>query len=262
MYFRELYFSATPIKQLTLEFGSLGIERGAGTEATTYDDDGYISGERLRIHDSAHLYADEISFTSAYEGDILQPNFFNRAERLGQSNYRQIMAEKHFGSRLNTSADYTFDKGTHTIREAAHLKVPELKAIDGIRVELYQRVNNYLLEGQTFYAHQGAAVTLSRTIRKSFQIEGGYADVDPDYGVLTGSRVMAAVGFSMNGDAYLTGQRLFTRANWKVTPYISLFGYYTHELVVPLDYLQVNKQSLNYGATIDFKNILTKLHVL
>jgi hypothetical protein len=60
MNFRQLYFSATPVKQLSFEYGSLGIERGASTEATTYDEDGYLTGERLRILDPNHLFFDQI----------------------------------------------------------------------------------------------------------------------------------------------------------------------------------------------------------
>lgn len=262
MYFRQLYFSARPIKEVAVEFGGLGIERGASSEATTYDEDGYISGERVRINDPRHLYVDQLVFTSAYEGDIFQPNFFTRAERLGQVNYRQVLAGKSWGSRLNGSMDYTYDKGTEIVREAVRIKAPELKVLDAARVEFYQRLNDTALEGQIFKAHQGAAVTLSKTFRKQFQLDGGYASIDRDYGVLTGSRLLAVAGFSMNGDAFLTGNRVFVRANWKIAPFINLFGYYTHEVNVPTSFIQLNKQSFNCGGTIDFKEILVKMHVL
>ena len=136
MYFRQLYVSATPVKQLSFEYGSLGIERGAATEATTYDEDGYLTGERLRILDPHHLFFDQIAVTYAYEGDVFNPDFFDRGERLGQSNYHQFLAAKRFGTRLSTSIDYTFDKGTHTIRQAALLKISELRVIDSVRPEL------------------------------------------------------------------------------------------------------------------------------
>jgi len=263
MYFRQLYFSAAPIKQISLEYGSLGIERGEGSEATTYDDDGYIAGERIRLLDPKHLFFDQVVATYAYEGDIYQVNFFDRAERLGQSNYHQFLAEKHFGSRIKTSYDYTFDKGTHTIRQAVVAKVPEVRALDSVRLELYQRVNDKVLQGETFYAHSGFAVTGTKTFFRKFQLDGGFAKIDQDYGVLTGDRLLALVGFSMNGDSFLTGNRVFARANWKVTSYVNLFGYYSHQVTtVPSNVLELNKQGLNGGATIDFKNILAKCHVL
>jgi len=263
MNFRQLYFSAAPVKQLSFEYGSLGIERGASTEATTYDEDGYLTGERLRILDPNHLFFDQIAVTFAYEGDVFHPSFFDRAERLGQSNYHQFLASKRFGSRVSASVDYTFDKGTHTLRQAALLKIPELKVIDSVRPELYQRLNDKMLSGENFSSGSGFAITASKTFARKFQLEGGYAGIDQQYGVLTGDRLLAVFGFSMNGDAFLTGNRVFVRANWKVSPYITLFGYYTHEVTTPpvADY-NFNRQALNGGATIDFKAILTKMHVL
>jgi len=264
MSFRQLYFSAAPIKQLAFEYGSLSIDKGVSTEATTYDDDGYITGERVRVFDPKHLYLDQIAFTNAYEGDINTPSFFERGERLKEAgNYRQVLAAKNFGKRFQASADYTFDKGTHTTHEATLAKLPEVKAVDSVRLELYQRLNDTLLEGQTFYAHQGFAVTGTKTFHKKFQLEGGYAHIDTDYGVLVGDRVDAAVGFSMNGDSFLTGSRAFTRANWKVAPGVSLSGYYTHTTgsYAP-SVLLINKEGLNGGMTIDLKKLLTKARVM
>lgn len=263
MNFRQLYFSAAPVKQIALEYGSLYIDRGESTEATTYDDDGYISGERVRILDSKHLFVDQMSFTNAYEGDIDTPSFFKRGERLKEANYRQVLATKQFGKRFNTSADYTFDKGTHTTREAIVAKLPEIKAIDSIRLELYQRLNDHVLFGETYHAHQGFAVTGTKTFRKRFQLDGGYAHIDEDYGVLTGSRILSAIGFSMNGDSFLTGSRAFTRANWKVAPGIIMYGYYTHTTSpAPPANLLLNKEGLNGGLTIDLKGLLTKARVM
>ena len=72
-YVRDLYLSATPVTGLTLEFGAIPIERGVGSEITTYDEDGYISGERVRIKYPKQLYLDQIEFTSAYSKCIHSP---------------------------------------------------------------------------------------------------------------------------------------------------------------------------------------------
>ena len=50
---------------------------------------------------------DEVSATFAYFGDILTPNFLTAGERLKENNYRQVLAEKHFGSRVKAFIDYT-----------------------------------------------------------------------------------------------------------------------------------------------------------
>jgi hypothetical protein len=72
---------------------------------------------------------------------------------------------------LQTSTDYTFDKGTHTFREAALPKVPEARLIDSIHPELYQRLNDVALEGETFHAQSGVAVTVSKTALKRFTLD-------------------------------------------------------------------------------------------
>jgi hypothetical protein len=260
-YPRQLYFSATPIDQLTFEYGGLGIERGAASEITTFDEDGYISGERLRVKDPRHLYFDQIAVTYGYLGDFFNPNFITRADRLGQSNYHQFLVEKHFGKRLRASADYTWTYGSHTMRESALVKVPEARVIEGARVELYQRLNDVSLQGFPYSSGSGFAFTGTKTLHKAFTLEGGYASIDQNYTVYSGSSFLSTVAYSLNGDTLGVGNRAFVRANYKLNPFVTLFGFYNHQ--VNTDYYTVNRQGLNGGLTIDFKSVLTnKLHWL
>lgn len=260
---RQLYLSASPIKQIELQYGSLGISRGFDTEMTTYDDDGYIAGERLRILDPKHLYLDEISATFAYEGDIYDPNFFTRGDRLLQSNYHQFLVAKRFGKRIGVSADFTGDKHTHTMREGVLVKMSESRVLDSFRLETYQRTNDVTWQGLTFESGSGFGFTGSKTIAKRVRLEGGYASIDNNYGVLEGSRLLATFGFSMNGDAYLVGSRAFGRANVQLTPYFTLFGYFTHLTSTPANVISANQQAYNFGATIDFQDILAnKFHLI
>jgi hypothetical protein len=262
MYVRQLYFSAAPVKQLELEYGSLAIAKGYSTEITTYDDDGYIAGERLRIRDPKHLFVDEISVTFAYEGDIYDPNFFTRGERLGQSNYHQFLAAKSFDKRFKASLDFTEDKGTHVMREAALVGIGETRVLDGARVELYQRTNDITLQQGLFPSGSGFAFTGTKLLaKKRFKLEGGFADIDKNYAALLGSRLLAQAGFSMNADTFGIGQRVFGRASLQVTPYFTLFGFYTH--LTKVDGFDGTNQGMNFGGTIDFKEMLSKkLHLL
>lgn len=259
-YVRQLFFSASPIKQLTFEYGGLGIEHGVNTEITSYDDDGYMSGERLRVRDPEHLFLDQIAVTYGYVGDYFQPNFFRRGERLSQSNYHQFLIEKKFGNRLKASADYTWQNRVNTMREAALVQIRESKILNSARLELYQRTNDITLQGETFPASSGFALTGSRSIKKHLELGGGYASVDQHYTVLAYSRALDAVAFSFNGDSYGIGRRLLARANYTVTPYFSLFGFYTHQ--VATDYYNKNLQGMNFGVTVDFKGLLNeKFHL-
>jgi hypothetical protein len=265
-YVRDLYASATPVKALTFEFGGIPIERGVGTEITTFDEDGYISGERMRVHDASHLFFDEIDVTGAYLGDVTTPNFFDRYDRLTQNNYRQFLVEKKLTNRVKASADYTWLGGTHTWREAVLTNVKEVRAVDSVRVELYQRTNS--LQFPAFLATDGYgwAFTASKRFRKRVTLEGGYASIDQDYGVYALSGTYAAAAFPLNGDSFQVGNRFFGRANVKLASCVSLFGFYTHEINAhpvndPLAFSWTT-QNLNFGMQIDFKPLVKSAHLL
>jgi len=262
-YVRDLYASVSPIKQLTVEFGSIQIERGYSSEITTFDDDGFIAGERVRLHD-AHLGVDEISFTSAYLGDVVTPNFFERGTRLKQSNYRQLAAKKLLNSHVAVSAEYNWLNGTDTVREAALFKVPESKVLDEVHVELYQRLNTVTFPGvaasflgpvapEPIKGGEGFAVFVAKKVGP---VSGdlGYDTVDSHYGVYLNSRFLEDVGFSLNGDSYSTGNRIFGHMSIKMNPVVSLFGYYTHT-VSGTDYTYC-KQGFNAGLKFDLKALV------
>jgi hypothetical protein len=263
-YVRDLYLSATPVKWLTLQFGAIPIERGVSSEITTFDDDGYISGERAILHDAKLLHADKIEFTSAYLGDVYTPNFFDRYDRLAQSNYRQVLGEKHFGSRVKASADYTWLIGTNTLHEGVWAKTSESKVLDSARFELYQRTNTVTLPGYVGKAGDGLAFTGSKKFSKRVTVEAGYASVDNYSGIYTGNSTLASSGFAINGDSYGIGQRFFERANVKVVPGMSMFGFYTHEInskATPLEF-SYTRQNYNFGMEFNFKEMLQRAGLL
>ena len=266
-YMRELYLSATPVKPVTVEFGSFGIERGYATEITTFDEDGYLSGERVRFHDARHLFFDEVGFTNAYFGDIATVNLFARGSSLGNFNYRQLFAKKRWNDRFAFSGEYTWQTGTDTVREAAVVATPELKVIDSARFEAYERLNSVTFPG---LAHSpvgpvpaltvnGASGFAVAAAKKVGRISGdfGFATVDSDYTVYANSRFLHAVGFSLNGDTYGLGNRPFMHASYTMAPGVSAFGFYTHE-VGSTRVMTHNQQGLNAGVTFDLKAMVNK----
>jgi hypothetical protein len=258
-YIRELWLSATPEKHVNVEFGSLGIERGYGSEITTFDDDGWVSGERITFKDVPHLFFNEVGYTNAYFGDIGTPNFFDRGSSLTSFNYRQVFAKKRVNKHVSFSAEYNFLGGTHTTREAALIDAKPTKAFDAVRVELYQRYNTVNLQGLNVGGGDGFAVTLEKQINRRIGGNIGYADVDGDYSVYAGHRVQHAVGLSMNGDSYGQGKHPFIHTSIKLTPFMSLFGFYTHAIDNVLD---LGQQNFNAGLSFDLKamaNFKTKV---
>jgi hypothetical protein len=250
---RQLYFSATPVDQVTVEFGSLAIEHGQNTEITSFDDDGYIAGERVRIHDPKHLFFDQIAGTWAYLGSPLTPNFFSRGGDLGKSNYAQYLVEKKIGRFVMASTDFTLANNTHTMREGVAFKLPGAKVIDAARLELYQRTNSVNISGSNFANGSGFAASAHKLLFKRLNFEGGYASIDERYAVYGGSIYLAVVGFAWNSDSYETGKRVFTKADLKLGKGVTAFGFYTHN-VAPLT-IGHNQEGLNAGINIDLKTI-------
>jgi hypothetical protein len=270
-YMRELYFSATPVKPVTVEFGSFGIERGYSTEITTFDEDGYLSGERIRLHDPKHLFFDEVAFTNAYFGDLDTVNLFDRGSSLKQFNYRQVAAKKQLNNRVAISGEYTWQTGIDTLREALVVKTPEVKVIDRVRFEAYERLNSITFAGLaqsyigpiaplTVKGASGFAVAFDKKLGK-LSGDIGFATIDSNYSVYANSRSFHAVDFSLNGDTYGLGNRPFAHASYKIAPGVTAFGFYTHEVGstrVPT----YNQQGLNAGVTFDLKAMVnTTKHV-
>lgn len=206
LYLKQLYFSAKPVKGLELQYGGLYVARGEGTEITTYDNDAYLVGERLILKRPKELFFDEISVTYAYLGDLNTPNINKRFHRLQQSNYHQFLLSKNLGKRAVVSGDYSFQSGTETLRQAIRVKTPELRVIDSLRFENYQRLDvkpNY-----------GFSVYGEKALFKRFTLGGGYADIDPNYG-------------GLNADRFNKGKRLYLQSTLVLSPEFSVSTFLT-----------------------------------
>jgi hypothetical protein len=254
---RQLYFDAKPVSGVEFQYGSIGINRGMNTEITSYDDDGYLSGGRIIIRKPKKLYFDEVSVTYAYLGDIYTPNFFARGESLAHSNYHQFLVRKKLTPWLELSADYTQDLA-HTVREAVYIKTKRAKIADGVRVEAYERTNRVFEESGLYPAEGGFAITVDKSIKKRIDLQAGFADIDYNYDAYSNSGGNAIWGFALNGDQYGMGKRPFVRATIKVTPYLSIFAFYTHlvDYNYDRDGFVWDQMALNTGVQIDFKKLL------
>ncbi len=254
---RQLYLQVKPIDGISVQYGSLGINRGVNTEITSYDEDGYLAGGRLLVQKPKQLFLDEMSVTFGYLGDIYTPNFFSRGNRLAQSNYHQFLARKKVTPWLELSADYTHHL-VYTWREAALVKTNWAKAIDSVRVEAYQRPKSLTVDTDTYSGGNGFSITGEKTLRKKLTLQAGYADIDYNYDVYSASGNNSIWAFALNGDQYGLGERAFFRATLKVTPYVNLFGFYTR--IVDYSYASNgfvwNRTALNTGVQIDFKKLL------
>ena len=185
LYVKQLYFQARPVKGLEFQLGGIPILFGQSTEATAYDNDNYITGERVSLKYPKKLFFDEISVTNAFLGDLNQPSVFRRFKRLGRSNYRQFLVARHIGKRANFSVDCTFQSGTDTLRQAIRIKVPESKLFDSVVYENYQIVGDR--PGYGFNAFG------EKKLNTAFSLSGGFAHIDRKL---------------LNGDRFAQGNRI------------------------------------------------------
>lgn len=258
-YVRRLFLDLEPVHGVEVQYGSLDINRGAASEITTYDNDGYITGERLVIKKPANIFFDEASITYAYFGDLYTPNFFARGERLGQSNYHQFLLRKQIAKRVDASFDYTWQDASNTFREAASFTIPESKILDNVRLEVYERPNAIAFRNVADFAPgaKGFAISGSKKVNSRLFMEGGIAEIDPHQGVLTQLESSATLCMGVNGDAYGLGKRYFVRPVIKLTPYVEATGFYTHEYGTFSVHDQIvwNKEALNAGLVFDMKKL-------
>jgi hypothetical protein len=215
---RYLYVSAAPMKGLEFQAGGLGLVRGESTEITSYDNDGYIVGERVTVKQPARFFFDEISVSAGYLGDTSTPSVFERFDRFDEHNYTQALVGKKLGARAAVSVDWTGVGGVDTWRQAIRLNTKETGVIDAVRLELYERT--------TGTRDEGFAVTAERLLPHKLSLAGGYATVDRNYG-------------GLNADRFNRGNRVFVDAKLPLVHDLSLNVFYGR--AVGTDYAVANK---------------------
>ena len=232
LYAKQLYFDAKPIKQIEVQFGGIAPNYGENTEITAYDNDVYLMGERVSIRHPKRLYFDEISFTNAFIGDLTEPNVFLRFKRLSESTYRQFLVRKTINKRASFSVDYTFDTGTHMFRQAIKLTVPELKLVDTLRYENYER-----LDPNPGY---GFALTGEKKVGKKLNFLGGFTKISHTL---------------LNGDRYQRGTRVYFHTAYKITPELSI-GPVIIQAIGPLDVRARPRTRFEFIASYNFLEAL------
>lgn len=166
--------------------------RGESTEYTSYDDDGYLLGERVSVRRPKQLYVDEISVTQAALTSTTKPNLFNRLGDFNDQHYTHVLATKRFSQMVAGSGDVTRQLGANTLRGAVSFRFKPAAPIATLRLEGYYRANAS--------AAGGFAATAERRITTWVWLAGGYATVDEHYG-------------NLNADRIQRGRRVFALSN-------------------------------------------------
>jgi hypothetical protein len=234
MYVKQLYLSDRLAEGVELQYGGVGIKRGAGSDIANYSDDGYMTGERLTVHRRHNLYFDEVSVTYGYLGDRDTPGIQHRFRRLRQVNYRQYLVVRKFGEWAGASFDYTDQGGARTFRQSVDVQTPWLRYIDRVQMSLYERTN--------FTGAAGGVLTLEKELNPRWTVAGGYASIDRHYG-------------DWNADTFFHGRRIYVETKLRLTD--SLQAFVLINKAVGNSYLIPNGSHLDAGFRYD---VLKGLH--
>jgi hypothetical protein len=208
-YLKQLYGSATPVKGLEFQAGGLYLNKGDADELVTYDDDGFIVGERVSVRRPTELYLDELSVTRAQFARLNAPDLTSRWDGFEHPDYTQVIGLKKFSRLVTGSLGYEREQGKDIYRGAVTLHFDKGAPIDTLRYEQYRRTN--------LHPAAGFGVWADRPVTKYARVQGGYISVDQFYG-------------SLNADRMFTGRRFFIVGTFPVYGPISASVYATKAL--------------------------------
>lgn len=182
-----------------MQVGGIEFDRGAGTEATYADNDGFLVGYRMRLEGKGQGWLPgKFSVTVGHVGDFKKPNFFSRIDRMGEANYVQVLAQKDFGEGRNRTASAEFDSiaGIQFLRGAMRWKKLPTRVLDDAQVEAIARTS----DNPSF----GWSARLGRRIDQGGRVRAGviYSYIPTGVFDKNGKQVM------LNGDAIVLGRRL------------------------------------------------------
>ena len=233
---RTLYLAAQPAAGIEAQYGSLFIIKGESTEITTYDEDGYVIGERVSVRRPGHFFFDEMSATVGYfSADPAEYAVNKRVKYLDERpNYGHFLVDKKIAQRAGVSVDFTSVGGARTWRAATSVNTRELRAVDSILFENYKRTNN-----RPAY---GFAVTANKAVTRKVALQAGYARIDPFYG-------------GLNSDRFNIGNRAFFMTTYGISPRFSASAFITRAVGgnVTLPQRTLSNLVFSYNALPDLR---------
>jgi len=185
---KQLFVDLAPIHGVEAQYGSLYILRGEEDEITSYDDDGYLTGERVSLKPPAAAHLDELVVTRGEVGPYNQPNVFARWGAPSHANYGQALIAKRLTTAVAASLEYATQSGADAFHSGITVHLPPRAPYANIRYEKYRRV--------THHAASGFAIWADRSLITRARVQGGYATVDQFFG-------------GWNADRMQSGRRVF-----------------------------------------------------
>jgi hypothetical protein len=230
---KQLFFAAEPVNGLQFEVGGLYFNRGEMAEQITYDNDGYLVGERATYRPAKGRMT-QVSATAGFFGgsDYNEANVFNRFHRMDEFNYGQALAAFSLHPRVSASVDYTYEAGRDIFRAAVNVRMPStVRVLTALKFEAYQRAAD----------ENGSGFNVSADARyKRYSLTAGIMSVDEHYGSPTGQ--------PYNGDRYETGTRQYTIHTFQLAEGLQLVLFQTEAFATDFP---INIQS-RFDALVTF----------
>ncbi len=211
-YLKQLYFSAAPHRGWEAQYGSLFVRRGDEDEITSYDDDGYLIGERLTVRRPARALPaiDEVTLTLGEIGPFNEPNAFSRWNDPTHTNYGQVLVMAHANRNITGSLEYMTQSGAHAFHAGVTVRLPRVSPIGTVRYEQYSRM--------TIHPAAGFALWGERVLPYRIRVQGGYATIDRYFGgwnadrMQNGKRIFAVAAVPLHGGVTIQafGTQAFT----------------------------------------------------
>jgi hypothetical protein len=180
-YLKQMYIAVKPDKYWEAQYGSLYVRRGEEDEITSYDEDGYLIGERLTVKPSATFYLDEVVLTFGEIGPFNQPNALSRWQDPSHVNYSQVLVTKRVSPSLVGSLEYTTRSGGDALHVGVTVRLPKRAPIGTVRYEQYRRM--------TLHPASGFALWGERMFAGKLRVQGGYDTVDQFFGGWNADRI-------------------------------------------------------------------------
>lgn len=225
VFVKQLFVTAKPRPGVEFQYGGLPIVRGESTEITSYDNDGYLMGQRLTIGD--------VTLTAGYLGDLRTPSVNRRWHRLGEINYGQLVLKRKLTGYVTATADFTHDDGERTLRQG--LLFRPSKGVESIRVEAYERVSGP--------RGAGGAITVEKPFGRT-RLAATFASIDRNYR-------------SVNADRYGRGRRLSFTSTTALGRDVSLQFFVTRAL--DDDLVMANRTRFDVHIRYELAAILRQL---
>lgn len=237
-YVKQLYASAIPVKGVEGQVGGLYVTRGEQDEWISFDDDGFIMGERATVKRPKDVYFDELTLTRGALGPLSLPDIGDRWSSFKHQNYTQALAVKKFSAMFSASASYERQIGADIARAAITVHLSRAAPVNTIRYEQYHRFNAHVASGFALWADRG--------ITKYLRLQGGYVTVDQFYG-------------GWNADRMQIGRRLFASATIPIWGPVSASLYGTQALHA--DYPITIRQRFDAVISYDLLDTLRRARI-